>query len=116
MAFTRRLLSGSTSGRPIPVAATATPGTLIHTAVAGADVFDEIYLSASNSGDVAIGITIEWGGTSSSDHVVKDLLLPGNCPLYTVVPGLVLNGGLAVRAFATVANVVRIGGFVNRIV
>ena len=46
--FSRVLLSGGTSGAPIPVAATATPGTLVHTAVAGATSFDEVYLWASN--------------------------------------------------------------------
>ena len=33
--FTKKKLSGSTDGKPIAVAATATPGTLIHTAVTG---------------------------------------------------------------------------------
>jgi hypothetical protein len=42
--FSRQLLSGSTNGREIPVAATATPGTLLHTGVTGTTAFDEVYL------------------------------------------------------------------------
>ena len=32
-----------------------------------------------------------------------------------VVPGLLLNGGLLVKAFAAAANVVEMNGYVNRI-
>ena len=46
--YSRILLSGSTSGKPIPVAATSTPGTAVHTAVSGSTGFDELYLWASN--------------------------------------------------------------------
>ena len=42
--YTKRLLSGSTNGRPIKVAATATPGTTIHTAVTGTTDFDEVWI------------------------------------------------------------------------
>ena len=40
--FTKTLLSGSTNGKAILVAATATPGTTIHTAVAGTSSLDEM--------------------------------------------------------------------------
>ena len=60
--FSRVLLSGGTSGAPIPVAATATPGTLIHTAVAGATSFDEVYLWAySGPTLIAAGQSINGG-------------------------------------------------------
>jgi len=114
--FSRILLSGSTSGRVIPVAATATPGTAIHTAVSGSSSFDEVYLWASNVTATAATLTIEWGGvTDPGDHVVKALEIPANSPPIPIVTGQVLNGGLLVKAFSDTASAINVGGFVNRI-
>lgn len=114
--YSRVLLSGSTSGRQIPVAATATAGTLIHTAIAGATSFDEIYLWASNVTGSAATLTVEWGGvTDPGDHIVKAYSIPANSSRYPLVTGEVLNGGLAVRAFSGTASAINIGGYVNRI-
>lgn len=118
MGYARKLLSGSpASGRVIPVAAVATPGTLIHAAVAGADPnFDEVYLWASNVSGAPALLTIEWGGvTDPGDHIVKQFNIPANSPPLPIVTGEVLNGGLNIRAFASIAAVVNISGYVNRI-
>lgn len=117
MAYTRQLLSGTpASGRVIPVAATATPGTLIHTAVAGAAPnFDEVYLWASNVTGAAATLTIEWGGvTDPGDHIVKQFSIPANSPPLPIVTGEVLNGGLVIRAFSGTASAINISGYVNR--
>lgn len=115
--YSRILLSGSTSGRVIPVAATATPGTLIHTAVAGAASFDEIYLWVTNTSGAAVTLTIEWGGVlAPGDHITTTLSIPANSPPIPIVTGEVLNGALICRAFASVASVINISGYVNRIV
>lgn len=115
--YSRKLLSGSTSGRPIKVAATATPGTTAHTAVAGADAFDEVYIWATNTDSSTRTLTVEFGGTTDPDDlIVKTFALPANSPPIPIVTGQVLNGGLLVKAFASVANVVLLTGFVNRIV
>ena len=114
--YSRVLLSGSTSGREIPVAATATPGTTIHTAIAGATAFDEVYLWASNVTGSAATLTLEWGGvTDPGDHMVKALSIPANSPAIPVITGQVLNGGLVLRAFSGTASAINVGGFVNRI-
>lgn len=114
--YSRVLLSGSTSGREIPVAATATPGTLIHAAVAGAAAWDEIYLWASNVTGTAATLTIEWGGVSNpGDHLVKSYSIPANSPPIPIATGQVLNGGLSVRAFSDTPSAINLGGFVNRI-
>ena len=47
--LSKQLLSGSTNGRMIKVVAVATPGTLIHTAIAGAVDIDEVWLYACNT-------------------------------------------------------------------
>lgn len=115
-AFSRILLSGSTSGRPIKVAATATPGTTIHTAVSGAAGFDEVYLWASNSNTGSLALTIEWGGTTDPDDLLlKAFVLPPLSGPIPIISGLSINGGLVVRAFAGTANLTLIAGHVNRI-
>lgn len=112
--FTKLALSGSTNGKQIKVGATSTPGTSVHTAVSSTADYDEIWLWAVNQHTVDVQITVEWGGSSSPDDNMTTTLLP-KAGLTLIVPGLVLNNGLSVRVFASVANVVMISGFVNRI-
>jgi hypothetical protein len=114
--YSRQLLSGSANGRTIPVAATATPGTLVHAALAGATGFDEVYLWVSNVTNAARALTIEWGGAGDpADHMVKQLSIPANSPPIPIATGQVLQNGLSVRAFADVANALNVTGYVNRI-
>ncbi len=115
--FSKIVLSGSTDGRAIKVAATATAGTTVHTASSTSTVFDEVWLYAQNTDTTARKLTIEWGGTSSPDDLIE-ITIPAESGLTLVVPGLVLKGNstpLVVRAFAATANVVNIHGYVNRI-
>lgn len=114
--YSRQLLSGSTSGRNIPVAAVATPGTLIHTALAGAAGYDEVYLWVANVTNAARLLTLEWGGVGDpADHMVKQFSIPANSPPIPIATGQVLNGALDVRAFADAANALNVTGYVNRI-
>jgi hypothetical protein len=111
--FSKVLLSGSTNGRAIAVAATATPGTLIHTAQSGTTGIDEVWLYAMNSSTNTVKLTVEFGGTSVSDQI--ELNIPGESGLVLVCPGLTLNNELVVRAFAATTNVLSISGYANRI-
>jgi len=110
--YTKEFLSGSTNGRQVKVAATATAGTLIHTAHATAK--DEIWLWAVNSDTTPRKLTIEFGGTTAPDDLIE-LTIPAEAGLLMVVPGLILSNSLVVRAFCASANVVTISGYVNRI-
>ena len=115
--FSKEILSGSTDGRAIKVAATATPGTTIHTGSATATTYDEIWLYAQNTDTTDRKLTIEWGGTSAPDDLIEFTVKAEN-GLYLIVPGLILKGNatpLVVRAFAATANVLTISGYVNRI-
>jgi hypothetical protein len=112
--YTKQKLSGSTNGKGIKVAATATPGTLLHTAVAGTSDWDEVWLYAMNSDSSDRALTIEWGGVADPDDLIE-VTIPGQQGLVLVAPGLVLQNELVVRAFAAAADVVTIHGFVNRI-
>ena len=115
--FSKIALSGSTDGKMIKVAATATAGTTIHTGSSTATTFDEVWLYAVNSDTSARKLTIEYGGTTSPDDLIE-FTVPAESGLYLIVPGLVIKGNataLVVRAFAATANVVNVAGFVNRI-
>lgn len=114
--YSKQLLSGSTNGKAIKVVATATAGTLIHTAVAGTSSLDEIWLYAHNTSASAVKLTIEYGGTTSPDDHVEISVPAEGAGMVLIVPGVLLQNGLVVRAFAATANVVNIFGYVNRIV
>jgi hypothetical protein len=113
--YSKRLLSGSTNGKGIKVAATATAGTVIHTAVSGTSSFDEVWLYAHNTSAVAVKLTLEWGGTAAPDDHVEINIGAEGTGLILVSPGILLQNGLVVRAFAGTTNVVNIFGYVNRI-
>lgn len=110
--------SGSTQGQAIKVAATATPGTTIHTTGTSGTVIDEIWLYAFNSNTSDVLLTIEFGGATAPDQNIV-ATIPFKQGLYLIVPGLPLLGSgtvaLTVKAFAGTTNVVTISGFVNRI-
>ena len=110
----KRKLSGSTDGKPVLVVATATAGTTIHTAVAGttAGTFDEIWLWAYNGHTASVTLTIEFGGATVPDQNII-VTLASKSGLIPVVPGLILQNGMVVKAFAGTTNVITIIGFVN---
>jgi hypothetical protein len=108
------LLSGSTHGKAIKVVQTATAGDTIHTAVAGTSDLDEIWLYAVNSSAAAVKLTLEWGEVAAPDGNIEQVLTP-EAGLVLLVPGLLLQNELVLRAFASAANVILIHGFVNRI-
>lgn len=115
--FSKLILSGSTDGRAIKVAATATAGTTIHTGSSTATTIDEVWLYAQNTDTTARKLTIEWGGTSAPDDLIE-LTVGAESGLVLVAPGLLIKGNatpLVVRAFAATTNVITIHGYVNRI-
>lgn len=116
--FTKVHLSGSTGGRLIKVAATATTGTTIHATGTSSTDLDELWLYAVNTSATDVKLTVEYGGTTSPDDHIEFTVKAEN-GLYLIVPGLLLSGtGSAARtvtAFAGTTNVICIGGYVNRI-
>ena len=198
--YSKITLSGSTDGRPIKVAATASSGTTIHTGSSTATTYDEIWLyaqlnnpfsaaltvsnkaltsnvatittsaahglfvgdtvkitsvdntfngtwviatvpstttftfartatnvtSAASTGSVyplataanqQVRLTVQWGGTTSVDDDIT-YYVQNQSGLFLIAPGLLLKGNatpLVVRAYADVANVVVLTGYVNRI-
>lgn len=115
--YSKIKLSGSTDGKLIKVAATATAGTTIHTGSSTATTIDEVWLYAVNSDTADRKLTIEFGGTSAPDDLIEQTIT-AESGLILVVAGLIIVGNatpLVVRAFAASANVIMIGGYVNQI-
>jgi len=112
----KRKLSGSTDGKAIKITQTATAGDTIHTAIAGttAGTYDEIWLWAYNGHTADVVLTIEFGGATVPDQNIV-VTIPFKSGLIPVVPGLLLQNGMVVKAFASVANVITLIGFVNAI-
>jgi hypothetical protein len=107
-------LSGSTHGRGVKVAATASSGTTIHTATSSTTDCDVVTIYAYNSSGSAVNLTLQWGGTTSVDDDIK-LSIPATSGLTLIAPDLVLRNSLVIRAYAGTADVVTIHGFANRV-
>lgn len=110
--------SGSTQGQAIKVAATATPGTTVHTTGTSATIVDRIWLWAFNSDTADRVLTIEMGGATAPDQNIV-LTIPFKQGRVLVVDGEILLGSggaaLTVKAFAATANVITVAGYVMRI-
>lgn len=114
--FKAGILSGSTDGRRIKVAATGSPGTTVHTGDTDPNVMDEVELHAFNSDTVPRTVTVEWGGTTSPDDAVT-YTLAGKESRWLDVSGLRLKGNatpLIIKAYASATNIITIGGTVNK--
>lgn len=96
------------------IAATASPGTLIHSAVESAapNEWDEVWIRATNPTGSPVKLTIEWGGSTSSDQI--EITVPAESGFTEVIPGHVLHNGAEVRAFAASADALVVHGVVNR--
>ena len=114
--FTKNKLSGSTNGKGIVVAASASTGTTIHTAVSGTSSFDEIWLYATNNHTASVLMNIEWGEAGSSPTTNTQITIPPKAGRFLICDGRLLNNSLLVTIFAGTTNVIVIDGFVNQIV
>ena len=113
--YQKRKLSASVDGRGIKVAASSSPGSLIHRALSSvaANEWDEIFIRAVNASDADVKLTVEWGGTRSpEDHI--EIMIPAESGFSEAIPGHVLQNGALVRAFAATADVIVLHGYVNR--
>lgn len=120
--FSKLTLTGSTDGRGILITPTATAGETVHTASATATTFDEIWIYAYNSHTSAVDLTLEWGGVTSPDDLIRQTIPLAGAGVYAglipVVEGLVIKGNatpLVIKAFASVADKITLFGYVNRI-
>jgi hypothetical protein len=59
-------------------------------------------------------LTIEFGGVDVPDQNIV-VTVPFKSGVVLVIPGFLLQNTMLVKAFAAVANVITLSGFVNRI-
>lgn len=120
------ILSGSTNGRPIKVTGTNSgAANTVHTVSTGTYHAEHIVLSAVNRHTASVTLTLQAGGTTSPDDEITITLPPaGEAYQDGAIPilrsgELVLSdvgaAGVAVKAFASVANVVSLMGHVTQI-
>ena len=110
-----RKLSESVDGKPIVVEDDATPGTLIHTAVSGqvTGTYDRVWLYGCNNHTEVVQITIEFGDDQTSSNIIHSI--EAQSGLMLLVPGLPLQNGATVNAFASVENVISLSGYVENV-
>ena len=114
--FTKQLLSESTNGKSIDVTADAHGSAVtIHQAVSGTSSLDEVWLYCLNVQTGDILLTLTWGDNTDEEDGYIQVTIPGQSGLIQVVPGLLLQNSLYIKAYASVANKLMIHGFVNRI-
>lgn len=101
--------SGLTNFAAAAVAATATPGTIFHTAAASPTI-DEIWMWLTNTTAADITATIEFGGTGAANQL--KVVVPANDQIIAV-PGVPLTNALVCRVFAAAG--LNMFGHVNRI-
>lgn len=114
MTFLPVLASGAVAGKPILVAATSSAGTTLHTATSETDAagLDEIWVWATNNHTSAVSLTIQFGGTTAKDAIVQSV--PSKAGAFLLIPGMRLNAGSVVRAYADTADVISCVVSVNR--
>ncbi len=112
---TKRCLSGGAYGVGIEITQTATAGNTIHTATASttAGTYDEVWLWAQNNHTVDVVLTIEWSGADHAQNIT--VTIPFKAGLVPVIPGLILQDGMTVKAFAATTAVITIFGFCNSV-
>jgi hypothetical protein len=115
--ISKEILSGSTFGTPISIGATGSPGDIIHiTGISSTDI-DEVWLYATNLDSDVQPLTIEYGGTSSTNEITVGI--PPNSGLSIILPGLVLTGdgstGSEISAYSLNPNIINVLGYINRI-
>ena len=110
--------SGTTgTGLGIPVTATASSGTAIHTASSTPGDIDEVWLYAVNYSGSNTKLTIQFGGTTAGDNDIETTIT-AESGLILVVPGLPVQGNATpkvIRAFAGSGTAIVLYGYVNRI-
>lgn len=112
MDFTKLLLSGSIDGLPISL---GTGSTLIHTAVTGVAGYDELYVYAVNLDAADHTLTLAYEAGSNAASLGIAIVIPANSPPIPILTGQVIQNAHVLNGLASVAGMINVFGFVNRI-
>ena len=90
MAITRRVLSGSSFGKPIDITGTAsTAFTIIHQGGPNTSTWDEVYIWAHNRASMAITL-LTYLGASTTANEIRTVI--GGYSTEVIMPGTTLLG------------------------
>jgi hypothetical protein len=104
--------SEGNDGDMVAITQTATAGNVLHTAVAGTNHIDEVYVYACNVHTAVVKLTLEIGGTTVGYRSTKNV--PNDDGYHLVLPGIRVNNGTIIGAFAGTTAVVNCIVIVNR--
>jgi len=111
--FTKKILSGSTDGKPITITGSNTAGSnTLHTASVVDGLITEVYITVYNTHTEDVDITLEWGETTKPMVVT----IPALAGEYNITERQVIGAGFAIKAFASMPDFLRVKGFVHEIV
>ncbi len=112
--FIKLPFSASVSGKNVLVAGTVSASaTPIHTAPAGTDSLDEVWIYAYNEAATNVVLSILWGGTDEPTDVSRHTIA-SQSGRTLLIDGKLIQDSLTVSAYATTASVVTLDGYVNR--
>ncbi len=107
--YTAQFLSGgAANGTSILIAATSSPGDLIHTVTD----MEELELYIHNVHTSAVKAYVQWGETTAGKDIV--LSIPAQDGLTFAIPNLRLANGLVIRVYADITNKLLVLGSPNR--
>jgi hypothetical protein len=106
--------SNGNNGDMIAIAPTITPGQNLHTCIAGTNHIDEVYIYACNIHTADVAVTFEINGVGAANRMVYTV--PFNDGFHLVVPGIRMQNGATIAAFAAVTAVVNCLVIVNRLI
>src|SRR3990172_2475974 len=98
------VLSGSTDGQPIQVAATGTPGTVVHAASASPTI-DLVWLWASNVTGSDVILTVEFGTAGAAFEVDQKITANDN---ELVLAGVPLTNSKTVKVYAASGSAINV--------
>ena len=105
-------LSASSGGRPIPIIAVTSPGTLLHTLAPAPGVVEDVYLDIYNTATADYAVTIEAGATATIGHL--SVLIPAQSFARVLAGVRFLAATDTIRAFATATGFFEAMGGVNK--
>jgi hypothetical protein len=101
--------SGSTNGNMVALAATSTA---LHTAVAGTNHIDEVYVYACNIHTADVQVTLEIDGTAAANQMIETI--PYKDGYHLILPGIRMENAGTIQAKAGTADVINCIVIVNR--
>ena len=111
-AFRPMFGSGTANGNMVSITQTATAGNNLHTAITGTNHIDEVYVYACNIHTADVLLTLEIDGVAAANQV--KYTVPYNDGFHLVLPGIRMENGGTVAAFAGTTAVINCIVVVNR--